>query len=45
MRLCYRDRLGVLAEAAECPPIEPVIDLGPLEDVAAGVLPPLPEAR
>ena len=45
MRLCYRDRLGVLAEAAEFPPIEPVIDLGPLEDVAAGVLPPLPEAR
>lgn len=45
MRLYYRDRLGVLAEASEFPPIEPVIDLGSLEDVAAGVLPPLLAAR
>ncbi len=39
MRLYYRDRLAVLAEHTEFPPLEAVIDLGPLEDVAAGVLP------
>ena len=30
MRLYYRDRLAVLAESAEFPPLEPVIDLGSL---------------
>ena len=42
MRLYYRDRLAILAENAEFPPLELVIDLGSLEDVAAGILPRSP---
>ena len=44
MRSYYRDRLAVLAESTEFPPFEPVIDLGSLEDVAAGILPRAPSA-
>ena len=44
MRLYYRNRLAVLAESAEFPPLEPVIDLGSLGDVAAGILPRAPSA-
>ena len=44
MRSYYRDRLGILAEHLEFPPIEPVIDLGSLADVAAGSLPSPPSA-
>ena len=42
MRRYYRDRLAVLAENAEFPPFELVIDLGSLEDIAAGILPGSP---
>ena len=44
MRSYYRDRLAVLAESTEFPPLEPVIDLGSLGDVAAGILPQAPPA-
>ena len=44
MRSYYRGRLAVLAESAEFPPFEPVIDLGSLGDVAAGILPRAPSA-
>ena len=42
MRSYYRDRISILVENREFPPIEQVIDLGPLKDVAAGILPELP---
>lgn len=42
MRAYFRDRLDILAETSEFPPFENVVDLGSLDDVAAGILPDLP---
>ena len=42
MRSFFRDRLDILAETSEFPPFEHVVDLGALDDVAAGILPSPP---
>ena len=43
MRAYYRNRRSILLEITELPPLEPVINLGTLEDVAAGILPEPPK--